>query len=215
MRFLKSRGVLFDNCVTLDMGCGLGGYTAALQKAGARVVGLDIAPPQDLDKIPMVSADALKTPFATEQFDLVICASLVEHVPEPGVLLSEILRLLKRNGVLYLSYPPYYSPLGGHQFSPFHLFGERFALWVARQRGLFQGRKWLQDKFPVRPVSFASAYGEWGLYKLTIAKVRREIRKLPFKCLECSTRWLPVNLSGMPVLGEFLTWHVQFLLRKI
>jgi|YNPNPStandDraft_1061719.scaffolds.fasta_scaffold33032_1 SAM-dependent methyltransferase len=214
VRFLKNRGVLFDGCVALDLGCGLGGYTVALQKGGARVVGLDIAPTHDVGRNLLVSADGLKAPFAAEQFDLVICASLIEHIPEPVTLLFETLRLLKRNGVLYLSYPPYYSPLGGHQFSPFHLFGERFALWIARQRGLFKEHAWLQEKFPARPAAFENAYGSWGLYKLTIAKVKKEIQKLPVEVIECSTRWLPIDFSRVPVLGEFLTWHVQFLLRK-
>lgn len=214
VRFLKSRGVLFDGCITLDLGCGLGGYTAALQKGGARVVGLDIAPIHDVGRNLLVSADGLKTPFAAEQFDLVICASLIEHIPEPVTLLFETLRLLKRNGVLYLSYPPYYSPIGGHQFSPFHLLGERFALWIAKRRGVFKGQKWLEEKYPTKPSSFQDAFGTWGLYRLTIEDIRKEIQRIPVELLECSTRWLPIDFSGVPILGEFLTWHVQFLLRK-
>lgn len=175
---------------------------------------MDFALPKNSIQFPFALADALRLPFPNGQFDLLICASLIEHVPDPSALLLEILRVMKNGGIVYLSYPPYYSPWGGHQFSPFHLFGERFALWAARQRGLFRGRKWLQEKFPVRPASFASAYGSWGSYKLTIAKIKKESRKVPVEVLECSTRWLPIDFSGAPILGEFLTWHVQFLLRK-
>jgi len=214
VRFLKSQRVLFDGCLTLDLGCGLGGYTTALRNGEARVVGLDFTHPGSLEQIPFVSADALHLPFSNGQFDLLVCASLIEHVPDPTALLIEILRVLGTNGVVYLSFPPYYSPLGGHQFSPFHLLGEQCALWVARRRGLFREHKWLRDKFPTAPISFGNAYGTWGLYKLTIAKIKREIRKLPVEILGCSTRWLPIDFSGVPVLGEFLTWHVQFLLRK-
>lgn len=214
VKFLKSQAALFDGCVTLDLGCGLGGYTSALQKGGAKVVGLDFVPAHNLMQIPFVSADALQLPFSSEQFDLIVCASLIEHVPDPSALLLEIFRVLKRDGIVYLSYPPYYSPVGGHQFSPFHLLGERFALWVACQRGLFRGHKWLQEKFPVNPSSFDNAYETWGLHKLTIAKIKKEIRKMPVEILECSTRWLPIDFSRVPVLGELLTWHVQFLLRK-
>jgi SAM-dependent methyltransferase len=212
-RFLRYRAVLFDNCLTLDLGCGLGGYAAALDRGGARVIGLDLALPNSLDGY-WVRGNALATPFASEHFDLVICASLIEHVPNPASLLREILRILKKNGVAYLSYPPFYSPRGGHQFAPFHLLGERFALRIAKNRGLFTNYAWLKQKFPAQPSSFADAFGTWGLYPLTIARIKREIQKMPVELLECSTRWLPINFSRVPILGEFLTWHVQFLIRK-
>jgi len=214
VQYLKQRGVLDDGCLTLDLGCGLGGYIAALQKSGARVIGVDFNPPHNVASAPFAIADALRVPFSGDYFDLVICTNLIEHIPDPAELLREIYRVLKRNGVAYVSYPPYYSPKGGHHFSPFHLFGERFALWVARRRGLFKREKWLQEKFPTNPSSFAEAYGTWGLYKLTIARVQKEIRQMPFEILERSTRWLPIDFSGIPLLGELLTVHVQFLLRK-
>lgn len=214
VEYLCSHGVRFDGCHTLDLACGLGGYIPPLQKRGARVVAMDFNPPHNVAAVSFAIADALRVPFPNDSFDLVICTNLIEHIPDPAELLREIWRVLKRNGVVYLSYPPYYSPKGGHHFSPFHLFGERFALWVARRRGLFKKEKWLQEKFPTNPASFATAYGTWGLYKLTIARINKEIRQMPFEVLERSTRWMPIDFSGIPLLGEFLTIHVQFLLCK-
>lgn len=214
VEYLKRHSALFDGCHTLDLACGLGGYIPPLQASGARVVALDFTVPHQVESFPFVIADALGVPFPDDCFDLVICTNLIEHVPDPAELLREIYRVLKPRGVVYLSYPPYYSPKGGHQFAPFHIFGERFALWAARRRGLFKDSEWLQERFPTHPTSFAEAFGTWGLYKLTIARVNREIRQLPFEVLERSTRWLPIDFSGIPILGEFLTIHVQFLLRK-
>lgn len=212
--YLERRGMLFEGCHTLDLACGLGGYIPPLQARGARVVAVDFNIPHKVKVIPFAVADALHVPFPDNCFDLLICTNLIEHVPSPAELLREIWRVLKPRGVVYLSYPPYYSPKGGHQFAPFHIFGERFALWMARRRGLFKKEKWLQEKFPTNPTSFAKAFGTWGLYKLTIARVNREIRQLPFEILERSTRWMPIDFSSIPILGEFLTIHVQFLLRK-
>jgi SAM-dependent methyltransferase len=214
VEYLKHCGVFFAGCHTLDLACGLGGYIPPLQASGARVVAVDFNVPHKVESIPFAIADALRVPFPDDCFDLVICTNLIEHVPNPADLLREIWRVLKPSGVVYLSYPPYYSPQGGHQFSPFHIFGERFALWIARRRGLFKKEKWLQEKFPTNPTSFAQAFGTWGLYKLTIARVNRELQRLPFEVLERSTRWMPIDFSGIPILGEFLTIHVQFLLRK-
>ena len=29
-----------------------------------------------------------------------------------------------------------------------------------------------------------------------------------------TTRFVPINVARIPLLGEFMTWHVQFLVRK-
>ncbi len=198
----------------LDLGAGLGGYSVALQQHGARVVSVDRSWPQSFTGIDHISADALCVPIESVSFDIVICASLIEHVALPSMLVGELHRLLRDDGIAYLSFPPFYTPIGGHQFSPFHLLGERVALTMHRWKHLYRGRSWLQEHYPEAPASFARAFGEWGLYPLTISKVERILRAYPFQILERSTRWLPIDVSGLPVLGEFLTWHVQYLLCK-
>jgi hypothetical protein len=130
-------------------------------------------------------------------------------------MLWEIQRVLRIGGLAYLSFPPFYSPIGGHQFSPFHLLGERVAVRMKRRKNNFHNRLWLQDRYPETPDSYAQAWGDWGLYPLTIAKVEQLLRGIPIQVIERSTRWLPLDFSGIPLLREFLTWHVQFLLRKI
>lgn len=212
-RYLMSKGVHLSGSRLLDIGCGFGGYIQAFEDEGASVVGLDLTP-LDMPGRQIILGDALTTPTAEATFDIVVCASLIEHVAEPLELLKEIWRILKPGGIFYLSYPPYYSPRGGHQFSPFHLLGQSTALAIAKRRGLYRREKWLQERFPTDPESFESAFGSWGLYVLTIAKTRRLLKQLPFETLDCSTRWLPLNFANIPVLGELLTWHVQFLLRK-
>lgn len=167
-----------------------------------------------LGKVDFVRATAVSLPIRSETFDMVVCASLIEHVPSPENLLLEIYRVLRKRGWLYLSFPPFYTPIGGHQFSPFHLLGERTALRIVRFRGLCRGKPWLQKSYPTTPDSFAHAYGDWGLYPLTIGRVEGMLRKLPWERLERSTRWLPIDFSSIPLLREVVTWHVQFVLRK-
>ena len=215
VRFLNSHGLNLHGQSILDLGCGHGGYSVALQGSGAKVIGVDRFPMDVAKKMDLVCSDALVLPFASAQFDLVICSSLIEHVLSPSDLIQEMLRVLRVCGVAYLSFPPFYTPLGGHQFSPFHLLGERIALQIARARGLYRGNQLLEKNYPTAPTSFSKAFGDWGLYPLTIGKVERILRVFPVQVMERSTRWLPIDFSGIPVLREFLTWHVQFLLRKV
>jgi SAM-dependent methyltransferase len=214
VRFLQAHNLVIKGKRVLDLGCGLGGYSLALQEHGAKVVSVDLSPLETLGKFQMFCGDAQALPLDANSIDWVICASLIEHISTPADLLWEIQRVLRIGGLAYLSFPPFYTPIGGHQFSPFHLLGERVAIRMKQWKDVFRDRQWLQECYPEAPDSFAQAFGDWGLYPLTIAKVEKLLRRIPVQVLERSTRWLPLDFSGIPLLREFLTWHVQFLLLK-
>lgn len=58
-------------------------------------------------------------PVPDNTFDVAICTEVLEHVPKPIEALKEISRILKTDGVLYLS-----APLGcGLHQQPFHFYG--------------------------------------------------------------------------------------------
>lgn len=196
VRFLQREKVNLEQRV-LDLGCGNGGYSQALHTAGAKVVSLDRLRPES-PPASFIRGDALALPFADNTFPFIFCASLIEHVPHPHRLLEEIKRVLQPNGLAYISFPPFYSPVGGHQFSPYHLLGEQLA---ARLSG-FRGER------------FATCFGDWGLYPLTIRRVRRMLEEAGLQVKNMSTRFSPLNVACIPLLGEFLTWHVQFIVCK-
>jgi SAM-dependent methyltransferase len=214
LRFLKSRGVVVSGRRVADVGCGYGGYSLALRDSQADVFALDRSEDGMPMGVPAVVADALALPLESDAFDVVICASLIEHVARPERLLADLLRITRPGGVVYLSFPPFYSPGGGHQFSPFHYLGEHNAVKLARRWGGWRKSAWVRDNYPTSPDSFVGAYGAWGLYPLTIRKVEGILREVPFRIRECSTRLLPLDFSGIPLLRELLTWHVQYLLEK-
>ncbi len=54
-----------------------------------------------------------------EKFDIILLRDVIEHLDNPLYALNQIYLMLRYNGVLYLTFPPYYSPFGGHQ----HLLG--------------------------------------------------------------------------------------------
>jgi ubiquinone/menaquinone biosynthesis C-methylase UbiE len=94
----------------LDAGCGDGRFLAALADAlPARVAGVDIAgriletararaPHADLRR-----ANLEQLPFADGEFDLVLCAQVIEHVLDQGRAAGELARVLRRGGVLVIS----------------------------------------------------------------------------------------------------------------
>jgi len=60
------------------------------------------------DKLSFIS-DLVKIPVKAESYDLVFCSQTLEHVPDPQLLLSELYRVLKPGGKLWLSVPFFYA----------------------------------------------------------------------------------------------------------
>ena len=217
MEYLKSWNVWEEGQLVLDLGSGVGGYSQQMVKWGARVVSLDlvVAGAKFATAHSPVVANALHIPMRNETVDFVLCASLIEHVGDPVRLLNEIQRVLKKGGYCYLSFPPFYSIRGGHEFSPFHYLGERWALRL--HRVLNRGRpQWVEAlyKGASSACSSGDGYSSHGLFKRTIGQVKRMIDRTTMKIIDVSPRYLFVNTALWPIVGEFLTWHVQFLLRK-
>ena len=102
----------------LDVGTGTGQLALLLAEEGAReVVGVDISPAMleaaELTRLSSRSATAGRAsfrlapahalPFRDERFDVVICRLLLNHSHKPQVILTELARLLKHNGILIVA----------------------------------------------------------------------------------------------------------------
>lgn len=64
--------------------------------------GLEIAKEQKLETI---CVSALDLPFNDNQIDFILCLDLIEHIEEVDVLLNEMYRVLKKDGILILTTP--------------------------------------------------------------------------------------------------------------
>lgn len=93
----------------LDLGCGEGILLDALASRlpdDRELVGVDVVPPPDGARWRGVTGDiACTLPFADGSFDVVVAGEVIEHVPHPDLMLTEIRRLLRPGGSLVLSTP--------------------------------------------------------------------------------------------------------------
>jgi len=138
----------------LDLGCGIGDFTALLAGAGAVPVGVEVAnaalarararhPALEFRLAPIDG----RLPFEDCSFDLVWSSEVIEHVADTGAWLSEVRRVLTPRGRFALSTPAqgrlrivlhglerYAEPLGDH----LHLYTRRSLRTVLADLGFFQ-----------------------------------------------------------------------------
>jgi SAM-dependent methyltransferase len=99
----------------VDLGCGDGSLLFSLQKRGLfsnaeKIVGVDLSPQRIKNlrgnvkgAIGIISDACNVKKLENEVFDVVISSQLIEHLPNDIDLLQEIRRLVKGNGVVYIS----------------------------------------------------------------------------------------------------------------
>lgn len=108
----------------LDVGCGLGRHTlAAYRHCPLLAVGVDLSLADlqqaqhrfgDFDQDSphrsalWAQAHGARLPFADASFDKVICCEVLEHLDRPEAVISELVRVLKPDGLLAVSVPSYW-----------------------------------------------------------------------------------------------------------
>lgn len=113
----------------LDAACGLGYGCTTLAGAGAaRVVGVDVDSDTVADArartngvVEFVEADIRALPFPDDSFDTITCFEAVEHLENPDDAFDEFARVLRPDGVLFVSSPnrDVYTPGNPHHFSEY------------------------------------------------------------------------------------------------
>lgn len=115
----------------LDLGCGAGNSVDYFRKMspGIRWVGLD------LEKSPEARArtrtdaefrtfDGIRIPFESDEFDLVYCKQVLEHVRHPSALLKEVRRVLRSDGY-FVGSTSHLEPYHSHSLWNYTPYGFR------------------------------------------------------------------------------------------
>jgi demethylmenaquinone methyltransferase / 2-methoxy-6-polyprenyl-1,4-benzoquinol methylase len=87
--------------LVVDVACGTGDFCRELEKAGLRAVGIDMSAGMlaaAKTTVPLVQADALRMPFATETVDGIACGFALRNVVDLPALFDELARLLRPGG---------------------------------------------------------------------------------------------------------------------
>ncbi len=148
----------------LDIGCSSGQLVRAFHDFGITAFGCDIS--QDvICKSPYALNDYLfniditkgKLPFIDGYFELIVLLDVIEHIPlnTMGIVLKEIRRILRTNGILYISTPnPLICKLLGYS-DPTHISVKAKNFWILQLKNC--GFNYLED-LPKKDLKIARSY---------------------------------------------------------
>jgi SAM-dependent methyltransferase len=111
----------------LEIGCGEGGNLLPFLEAGyARVTGIDISEHKienarrfystitGGERVEFIAADIYDCAEAGK-FDLIMMRDVLEHIHDQARFIGFVKKLLAPGGILFIAFPPWNNPFGGHQ----------------------------------------------------------------------------------------------------
>ncbi|MCI0522507.1 MAG: class I SAM-dependent methyltransferase [Bacteroidales bacterium] len=125
--FINSILRINEDISVLEIGCGEGGNLLPFLYAGCkRITGIDISGGKISnarsfyssiaggDKVEFIAADIYDA-ASTGRFDLVMMRDVLEHIHDQKRFLGFVKLFLAQGGVLFIGFPPWNNPFGGHQ----------------------------------------------------------------------------------------------------
>jgi SAM-dependent methyltransferase len=205
VKWLELNGIVIKKDMSvLDMGCGHGIFGAEYLKRGCKVTFSDEtnALHPSLADLPYVKFNLDKDDYLSlGQYDLVLCSNVFEHLANPDRFISQIDKLLKPGGMLYLTWTNWLSPWGGHEFSPFQYLGSK--------RGhLIYDRLLKKQRIHTPYENLFPTYIGKTVHKINSQQNLRVLKVVPRYYPEFSF------LMHIPVLREFLAWNCAILAEK-
>ncbi len=112
----------------LEIGCSEGGNLKPFAQMGCQVWGIDMAPTRIKQAEQFFEEEKLEGKFTCtdflllpapneydEKFDIIILHDVIEHIPDKYSFLCHLRRFMETSGVLFIAFPAWQMPFGGHQ----------------------------------------------------------------------------------------------------
>ena len=114
----------------LEIGCGTAGVLSAFLKKGHRGFGIDLDDNSlnyakkrltehiNSNQLTLIHNDFFFVDFGKEfqvKFDIIILKDVIEHIYDKENLLLKMQSFLAPSGVIFMGFPPWQMPFGGHQ----------------------------------------------------------------------------------------------------
>jgi SAM-dependent methyltransferase len=192
--------------VVIDVGGGSGHFTEEFRRRGAHAY-LFEPDSQALcgrgtPSEGAVIADGYLLPVPDGAADICFSSNVLEHVDDPHTFLSEMVRVTRPDGLIYVSFTNWLSPWGGHETAPWHYLGWR------RARAHYERRTGRPPKHTL---------GE-NLFAIHVGPTLRHVRgRDDVTVVSARSRYWPFLSSAVtriPGLREIATWNLLLILRR-
>ncbi|KQZ90809.1 SAM-dependent methyltransferase [Phycicoccus sp. Root563] len=198
-----------EGATVIDIGGGPGYFADAFAAAGARYAGVepDVGELTARGKVGSnaVRGSGLQLPLASASVEVAYSSNVLEHVPDPEAMAAEMLRITRPGGVVVLSWTPWLSPWGGHETSPGHYLGGR---WAADRYAAKHGKRPKND------------FGR-SLFACSVGRMMRWVRSVEaagqVSVVEVLPRyhpWWARWVVRVPLVREVACWNAVVVLRR-
>jgi len=212
----------------LEIGCAEAGFLSVLHQSGIKAKGVEIEAQRvetANNKNPNIKiyigdiTDEGIVDQIGDTFDLIVMRDTIEHIHDRMAAFSNISKLLKKNGYLYITFPPKYSGFSGHQqngksilrFVPYlHFLPDfiiRFLGKIFKEKNILIERVILNYKDGLSIRAFENYYSKFNL--IPVVKelyIFRPIYKIRFKVS-------PIKVPNIPLVREFIAFGCEYLLQ--
>jgi len=213
----------------LEVGCGEGGNLMPFLNRGCECVGVDLSAPQIArareffvahpyqPQLQLLASDIyLLSPAGIGTFDFIFLRDVIEHIVDQDRFLAYIKQYLRPGGRLFLGFPPWQMPFGGHQQICTSKLLSKLPYFHLLPRALYRGLLQAFGESPgtIQELLYIKKTG------ISIERLRRLLRKNDFRTdreqlwlvnpnYEVKFGWPPRPqwdwLAAIPFLRNFVT----------
>lgn len=229
-------GIEIQGKKILDAGCGWGGSVVAFNKHRAKCTGIDLYEHQINTAKKFALEKKVKINFYTgdvcklktkDIFDVILFCDVIEYVSNPEMAIYSLKNLLKDEGILYITFAPWYGPYGGHQhhpdsitrFLPYsHLLPKSIFFYLLQnKKGLmFKNKDFLEEIKRIRDnkISIHALENLVNRAKMKIFKRNLYFLRPSFK-IRMSMPTINLKTFGkIPIIRELITTGAEYFLTK-
>ncbi len=129
--FIRQVKELKQGMRVLDLGCGEGGILKSFLDLGLQGVGIEMDAVRIKDAqvflkeyiergdVKFLTVDIydpeIEQDFSQHKFDIILLKDVIEHIPQQEKMITYLGKFLNQGGVIFVGFPPWQMPFGGHQ----------------------------------------------------------------------------------------------------
>jgi len=213
----------------LEIGCAEAGFLDVLYDLNIEATGLELAPGRvkiakeknlNLNIFVGDITDQNIVNKIGDTFDFIIMRDVIEHIPDRITTFSNIKKLLKKNGYLYVTFPPRFSGFAGHQQNGSSIL--RFVPYLHLLPGWLI--RFLGSMFKERPALIENVILNYKV-GLTIRAFEKYCSKYNFQPIikdmflfrpiyQLRYNLSPFKMANIPLIREFSVFGCECLLQN-